>query len=131
MSDARCLLDASAVLAWLFKEQGEQEVDGALERADLSALNLTEVLYRAAAEGLPTDRLTEDLEALGVRIVPFTAEDAALAAEVKREAARQRIRLSLADCCCLGAGLRLGQQVLTADRVWGRLRLGVDVHLVR
>jgi ribonuclease VapC len=128
---ARCVLDASAVLAWLFRERGEQLVDRMLEHAALSTVNITEVLYRAGEEGMATDGLHQDLEALGVQVVPFTDEDAHLAVEVRRAARRQDLRLSLADCCCLATGLRLNLPVVAADQAWEALRLGVEVLPLR
>jgi len=46
------VVDASAVLAWLFKERGENAVDKVLPFAVLSAVNLAEVLYRARKQGV-------------------------------------------------------------------------------
>jgi ribonuclease VapC len=127
----RCVLDASAVLAWLFGERGERIVDRMLEHAAISTVNLAEVLYRADEEGMPTEGLQRDLEALGVRVVPFVDEDARLLVEVRRGARRQGVRLSLADCCCLATGLRLDVPVVGGDQAWESLRLGVEVIPMR
>jgi ribonuclease VapC len=127
----RCVLDASAVLAWLFRERGEQLVDRMLEHAAMSTVNLAEVLYRADEEGMPTEGLQHDLEALGVQVVPFTDEDARLLVEVRRAARRQGLRLSLADCCCLATGVRLNLPVVGADQAWEALRLGIEVVPLR
>jgi ribonuclease VapC len=127
----RCVLDASAVLAWLFGERGEQVVDRVLEHAALSAVNLAEVVYRSDEAGMRVDHLPRDLEALGLRVVAFTDEDAVLVPEVRRAARRERQRLALADCCCLATGLRLKLPVVGGDQAWERLRLGVEVHPIR
>lgn len=128
---ARCVLDASAVLAWLFSEHGERIVDRMLEHAAISTVNLAEILYRADEEGMPTEGLQRDLEALGVRVVPFVDEDARLLVEVRRTARRQGLRLSLADCCCLATGVRLNLPVVASDQAWEQLRIGVDVVPLR
>jgi ribonuclease VapC len=127
----RCVLDASAVLAWLFGERGERTVDRMLEHAAISTVNLAEVLYRADEEGMATEGLQRDLEALGVRVLPFVDEDARLLVEVRRGARRQGVRLSLADCCCLATGRRLDLPVVGADRAWESLRVGVEVLPLR
>jgi len=127
----RCVLDASAVLAWLFGERGEQVVDRVLEHAALSAVNLAEVLYRSDEAGMRIDHLQRDLEALGLCVVAFIDEDAGLVSEVRRAAQRERQRLALADCCCLATGLRLNLPVVGGDQAWERLRLGIDVHPIR
>jgi ribonuclease VapC len=127
----RCVLDASAVLAWLFGERGEQVVDRVLEHAALSAVNLTEVLDRSDEAGMRTDHLQRDLEALGLRVVAFTDEDTRLVQEVRRAARRERQPLALADCCCLATGLHLKVPVVGGDHAWEYLRLGIDVHPIR
>jgi ribonuclease VapC len=131
VTDRRCVLDASAVLAWLFGERGEQVVDRAIEHAALSTVNLAEVLYRTDEEGMQTSGLQRDLEALGLQLVPFTGEDAQLVQEVRRTARGQGQRLSLADCCCLATGLRLNVPVVTGDQTWEALRIGIEVHPLR
>ena len=127
----RFVLDASAVLAWLFGERGEEVVDEMLEHTVISTVNLAEVLYRADEEGMATGALQRDLEALGVQVAPFLDEDARRLVEVRRTARRQGARLSLADCCCLATSIRLGLPVVGADQVWTSLRLGVEIIPLR
>jgi ribonuclease VapC len=131
MTGPRCVLDASAVLAWLFRERGEQVVDRVLEHGALSTINLIEVLYRAEQAGLTVEGLDDDLQALGLRVVAFTHGDARLVPEIRRAAHRARQRLSLADSCCLATGVRLELPVVGGDRAWESLRLGIDVHPIR
>jgi ribonuclease VapC len=128
VSDTRCLLDASAVLAWLFRERGEQVVDRLLEHAALSTVNLAEVLYRAGEEGMRTANIQRDLEGLGLQMVSFTDQDARLVQEVRGADRRARARISFAACCCLATGLRMNLPVVGGDQVWETLRLGVEVH---
>lgn len=131
MSGPRCVLDASAVLAWLFRERGEQLVDRMLEHAAVSTVNLAEVLYRSDEAGMEIEGLEHDLKALGLRVISFTDGEARLVPEIRRAARRERQRLSLADCCCLATGVRLNLPVVGGDHAWESLRLGVDVHPIR
>jgi ribonuclease VapC len=131
VSGPRCVLDASAVLAWLFRERGEQLVDRMLEHGALSTVNLAEVLYRSDEAGMEIEGLEQDLKALGLRVVSFTDGDARLVPEIRRAAKRERQRLSLADCCCLATGVRLNLPVVGGDQAWESLQLGVDVHPIR
>jgi len=131
VSGPRCVLDASAVLAWLFRERGEQLVDRMLEHGALSTVNLAEVLYRSDEAGMEIEGLEQDLKALGLRLVSFTDGDARLVPEIRRAARRERQRLSLADCCCLAMGVRLNLPVVGGDQAWESLQLGVDVHPIR
>jgi ribonuclease VapC len=127
----RCVLDASAVLAWLFQEHGGQLVDRMLEHGALSTVNLAEVLYRSDEAGLANDGLDDDLKALGLRIVPFTDGEARLVPGIRHAARRQGRRLSLADCCCLATGVYLNLPVVGGDRAWEPLRLGINIHPIR
>jgi ribonuclease VapC len=127
----RWVVDASAILAWLFQEQGWQVVDDMVEHGALSTVNLAEVLYRSEEAGVPIEGLENDLQALGLRMVPFTDGEARLVPDIRSAARRGGRRLSLADCCCLATGVHLNLPVVSSDRAWESLRLGVDIRLIR
>ena len=131
MTERRCVVDASAILAWLFRERGEEVVDKLLPHSVLSAVNLAEVLYRADEEGMSTSTLQRDLEGYGVTVEPFTDEDARRVEEIRRAARRESIRLSLADCCCLATAVRLDLPAVCGDQAWELLRPGVEIHPFR
>jgi ribonuclease VapC len=128
---ARCVVDASAVLAWVFSERGSETVEKVLAESAVSTVNLAEVLYRCDEEGMRTDGLEEDLGSLGMALVPFDVADARVAEEVRRAGRREGFRLALGDCCCLATGIRLNLPVVGGDQAWESLRLGIDVHPFR
>lgn len=131
MTDAfrSVVVDASAILALLHDEPGSHEVESNLDRASLSAVNLAEVLQKSLERGVAPEGLRRDLESLGISIVPFTAEDAVASAELRHDT--RHLGLSLGDRACLALALRLSSTVLTADRVWGQLQVGVEVNVIR
>lgn len=121
---AEVVLDASALLAWLVQERGADVVGGYLPRAVISAVNLSEVLYRGQRLGRNVAALPARLGHLGLRVEPFTAEDALIATAIY---ARDRGHLlSLADRCCLATAIRLSLPAVTGDRAWTTLDLGVE-----
>jgi ribonuclease VapC len=123
------MLDASALLAWLVQERGADVVGGLLPHSVISAVNLSEVLYRGWSLGRNAATLPARLGHLGMRVEPFTAEDARIATDIF---ARDRRRvLSLADRCCLATATRLGLPAVTDDRAWSTLDLGVRVMTFR
>ena len=66
---------------------------------------------------------------LGLRVEPFTADDALLATAIY---ARDRHHLlSLVDRCCLATAIRLRLPAVTGDRAWSTLDLGVEVLAFR
>ena len=124
-----CVLDASALLAFLHGEVGGADVERCLEGAVLSAVNWSELVQKSLARGVETKGLREDLEALGTSIDPFTVEDAEAAARLWLSA--RPFGLSIGDRACLALALRLGLPALTADRSWKDLRVGAKIKLVR
>ena len=123
------VLDASALLAFSQGEDGANVVGPLLERSVISSVNWAEVLQRAISLGLGTQGKQEDLESLGVQILPFTVEDAGYTAQlwsISRQAG-----LSLGDRACLSLAARLGLPALTADRSWAALDLDDEVRLIR
>jgi PIN domain nuclease of toxin-antitoxin system len=126
----RAVLDASALLAYLQRERGHAEVATVLENSAISAVNLSEVLQKATAAGVATPGLESDLQAVGVRVHAFDAEDAASAAELW--ASTRKLGLSLGDRACLALARRLRAPAYTADRAWTAVKVpGVVVRTVR
>ena len=126
-SEPGFVLDASAVLAYSQNEPGAPVVASILPRSLISSLNWSEVVQKALASGADADGLRRDLEALGLEVVPFAADDAELAARLWLRAPD----LSLADRACLALALRVGLPAVTCDRAWGSVDAGVDVQLIR
>lgn len=133
---SHCVLDASALLAYLHEEEGAAEVaDAIAQSASISAANWAETLSKVAELGSPPSRLAADLEEQGLlhgllEVVPLTAEDALVIGEL-RPVTRDR-GLSLGDRACLALALRLKLPVLTADRDWTELDdVDVDVQPIR
>jgi ribonuclease VapC len=110
------VLDASAMLAYLFKEPGSDAVEGALlVGAVCSAVNYSEVAQKVSAADADWGTAAGVLEAMGLQVVNATAADALAAAQRWRPGTA----LSLADRFCLATAARLGVPALTADRAWG------------
>jgi ribonuclease VapC len=123
------LLDASAVLALLNREPGwvavKEQVPGAL----ISAVNLAEVIGKLVDARVPHPDACAAVEFLGLSVVEFDGE---MAREAGRLRAVTRTEgLSLGDRACLATATRLGVAVLTSDRSWLRLDLGVAVRCLR
>lgn len=114
------VLDASALLAWLNEEPGGENVQPLLHRSVVSAVNLSEVLQKSLRAGADVEGLPEDLEALGLVVAEFTAEDARHAADLWPMT--RALGLSLADRCCMATARRLSFAAVTADRDWDKVR---------
>jgi PIN domain nuclease of toxin-antitoxin system len=122
------VLDASALLAFLHQEVGADTVGPLLSRSAISSVNRAEVLQRAISLGLGSQGRREELQAQGLRILPFTAEDAESTAQLWPTT--RQAGLSVGDRACLSLAQRLGLPALTADRIWDALNLEVEVRLI-
>ncbi|HET7034820.1 MAG TPA: type II toxin-antitoxin system VapC family toxin [Thermomicrobiaceae bacterium] len=129
------LLDASALLAYLRREPGGDVVLNLLTAgACITTINYAEVLTRLSDAGEDPATAHQRLHAQGLiggplTIVTLTFDDAVTIAQLRRATRSQG--LSLGDRACLAAGLRLGLPVLTADRSWTTVNVGVTVQLIR
>ena len=132
---AGSVLDASALLAYLQDAPGSQTVQAALGvGAIINTVNYAEVLSRltdAGEEPAAPHRRFQEQGLIGglLEVVPLTQEDAVTIARLRATTRQQG--LSLGDRACLATGLRLGRPVITADRGWAALNVGVTICLIR
>jgi PIN domain nuclease of toxin-antitoxin system len=125
------ILDASAVLAFLLREPGQERVmEALLAGSRMSAVNFAEVVTKyvlrgAAAQG---ERLRNELPVVFVPVDEDLALQAALMASVTSP-----LGLSLGDRICLALARRTGLPALTADQSWSSIAdgLGVTVETIR
>jgi PIN domain nuclease of toxin-antitoxin system len=122
-------LDASALLAFLFGEAGHEQVAEVVDASCLSSVNLAEVVSRFVRDGHGAHLVQQQITSSGIEIVPFFAEDAALVAGLVP--LTQKLGLSLGDRACLALALRRNVPAITADQVWAKLDLPVEVRVIR
>ena len=121
--------DASAVMAMLQGEPGHDRMAAGLDSTVMSAVNLAEVVTGLINNGIPAEDARRRTEAMDIETAPLD-KDQALTAGALREVTAH-LGLSLGDRCCLALALSLGLPVLTADRNWAELDIGVEVVLIR
>ena len=126
---AEAVLDASALLAFLRNEPGAEEVAAVLRLSCISAVNLAETISKLVEYGKPLDEVTHQIERLQIPVIPFDAEQAKMVASLRK--ATRAAGLSLGDRACLSLALKMGRTVLTAERAWAKLDVGVSVGLIR
>ena len=126
---AKVVVDASALLALLNSEQGAEEVAKALTGAVIGSVNLCEVIGKLAETGMKQEEIGRILFPLGLTIEVFD-EDQAYTAGILRSSTKSA-GLSLGDRACLGLAKKLGVPVLTADRTWLDLSIGVKIRAIR
>lgn len=126
------ILDASALLALLLEENGQEAVIEAMALgAGASAANIAEAATVLVRGGMPDDQVRANMIQLPLTIFDVDIGLALEAARLFRET--RRFGLSLGDRLCLAVGLRESRPVLTADRAWANVGkiVGADIRLIR
>jgi ribonuclease VapC len=123
------VLDASAVLALLNAEEGADLVQESLPHAIVSTVNYAEVVARLSLLGMPNDEIHTALDMLGLDIIPFDDEQAFQSGIFASKT--RSLGLSLGDRACLALAMKTKSVALTADRAWKKLKVGVEIQLIR
>jgi len=123
------VLDASAVLAYVRREQGWETVEGLLAGSLLSAVNLAEVVTVLMRHGTDAVLARVVVETLGCETVPVGFDLAFRAGALEPET--RALGLSLGDRSCLALAEREGVPAVTADCAWSRLPPPIGVTLIR
>lgn len=127
--NAIVILDASALLALINQEKGADIVQGYFPHIAMSAVNIAEVATVLHQTGVPTDEITMLLNDVVQTVIPFEKKHIYHTAFLREKT--KHLGLSFADRVCLALGLMNQQTIITADRVWGQLQLGVDLKIIR
>jgi len=126
------LLDSSALLALCLDEPGANVVASAMQDAPMVAMtaaNIAECTSRLIRKGWEPRAVERFLASMELTVVREELSLGLLAGEL--HARTRHIGLSTGDALCLAAAARDGCPVLTADRVWATLDLGIPVVLIR
>lgn len=123
------VLDASALMALVNDEPGGQQVAECIGLAFMGTVNLSEVVAKLVERGLDFREMQGDLADSGLTLVPFEPVDAYAAGALRHST--RRLGLSFGDRACLALAKRLDRPVLTADRTWAKLELGIVIEVIR
>jgi ribonuclease VapC len=123
------VLDTSALLACLNRESGSESVIGTIAGALLSTVNLAETIAVLVRQGASREKAIEILELWEFQVADF---DRSLAEETGALIKRTRSQgLSLGDRACLALALTENLPVVTADRAWRGVDVGVKIRFIR
>jgi PIN domain nuclease of toxin-antitoxin system len=122
------VLDASAALAVLKGEPGGVSVLSA-GASLISSVNLAEVYTRLIYLGMQDSPAWEAAHTIADEIVSYTQEHARRTAELLPRT--RSLGLSLGDRACLALATERKLPVLTADKAWKTLRVGVEIRVIR
>lgn len=129
MNEGEIVADASAILAALKNEPFSNLDPRRVIGANISAVNLCEVLSKLHDDGLNDIQADSVVSAMDLRVTSFDVAQARSAGRLR--SITRHAGLSLGDRACLALGDRLGCRVVTADRAWASLDVGVEIVLIR
>ncbi|MGH2396386.1 MAG: PIN domain-containing protein [bacterium] len=125
---SKVVVDASALLAVLENESYADRWAAEIQNAAMSAVNFSEVVAKLADVGMPMPEIRQTLEPLGVQVVPFDTRQAYDAGALRPQT--KPLDLSFGDRACLALARSAGLPVLTRDRVWTKLQIGIEIRLI-
>ncbi|MEM1310629.1 MAG: type II toxin-antitoxin system VapC family toxin [Cyanobacteria bacterium P01_H01_bin.153] len=126
---SKFVLDASALLALVNQEPGQDIVAEVLAQACVSALNASELVAKLTDQSLSEAEVQEVLAALNLQIVAFDERQGLMAGYLRSQT--KHLGLSLGDRTCLALGLLQQCKVITADKAWAKLDLGIEIQVIR
>jgi PIN domain nuclease of toxin-antitoxin system len=129
VNEGDIVADASAILAALKNEPFSNVDPRLLVGATVSAVNVCEVLSKLHDDGLNEEQAQAAVAVMDLRVVPFDGLQARTAARLR--SMTRHAGLSLGDRACLALADRLGYPVVTADRVWASLEVGIEIIMIR
>ena len=129
----KIVLDASSVIALINREKGCEIVEKYLEEAIISTVNFAEVisvvnreLFKSEADRIEGLKLITDTLP---QIIDFDINQAIISGEL--DSITKKYGLSLGDRECLALAKYKNIPVLTADKTWSKLNLGIKIKLIR
>jgi PIN domain nuclease of toxin-antitoxin system len=125
----KVVLDASALLALLNEEDGAEKVGNYLGYAEISAVNLSEVIAKLNEYGVPDETILTIINELGIECIPFDRDNAFKSGFLRKKTKSKNI--SFGDRACLALALLEGLPVITCDKAWESLDLPVEIRIIR
>lgn len=126
---ATSLFDSSALLAVIKKETGYQKIEPYLNNSFICSVNYCEVITILCLGGMSLREAEDIIRPLVQEIMPFDAQLASMAGELS--VLTKELGLSLGDRACLTTAMYFDYEVITADKIWQKLKLPVKLKLIR
>ncbi len=125
----KIVFDSSAILTLLKMESGHEIVSKNLEQAIVSSVNFCEVVSFLSKKTQKQDEMIKFLTETFDCIEDFNIEQAIIAGSFT--SITKDYGLSLGDRACLALAKYKNIPVLTADKAWSKLNLGIKIKLIR
>lgn len=128
---SKVVLDTSALLAYLFEEEGSGKVAPILEegRGVIGSANYAELVTKLVDKNMPIEEILAVISSLELEFIPQDEQQARLTGELR--SVSKSFGLSLGDRACLALGLARSLPVMTADQVWQDVPINIECLIIR
>ena len=123
------VFDSSAILADFLEEKGSDVVQAIDGSRHVSAVNFAEVHSKLFDMGVAGDKISGLWNLSPYVVRDFVRDHALISGEIRP--LTRHLGLSLGDRACLALAIREKATVLTADRSWAGLDLGIEIKVIR
>lgn len=123
------ILDASAFLALIQHESGHETVNQILPWAAISTVNLSEVIAKLTEKGGTDREIRQIIEVFNLASIPFNETHCFIAGLLRSET--KSLGLSFGDRACLSLAIQRELVVITADKAWANLSIGLEIRVIR
>lgn len=123
------IIDASALLIVIYNENSKFDCKQYFADSVIHLVNVSEVLTVLMRDGMPINIARQIVHATVPELVASNLEEASLAAEIRVK--NKEYGISTGDSFCLASAKLNDFVVITADQVWTKLDLGLEIICVR
>ncbi len=123
------IIDSSAVIAALYDEESKFDFEKYLPHSVINVVNYSEVIAVLLRDGMEARTAGELTQNIIPKIIQLSRDEALLAAEIRVKG--KEYGISTGDSFCLACAKLNNYSVITADRIWSRLNLGIEIIQVR
>ncbi|HJD59317.1 MAG TPA: type II toxin-antitoxin system VapC family toxin [Rickettsia endosymbiont of Omalisus fontisbellaquei] len=127
---SKIIFDASALIALFAKEDGYQLIKKHMRDGVISSVNIAEVYkYCIEKQGLTEETAKILIKLSDIKIIDFCPEQALISANIINKT--KIYGLSLGDRACIALAIFKNYPILTCDKVWQKLDLGIKFIMAR
>ena len=126
----KIVFDSSALIMLFAKELGYESIRHYMKSAIISSVNIAEVYkYCIEAQNLIEDDCRDLIKLSGIKIIDFCEEQALITAKIIKQT--KQYGLSLGDRSCIALAMFKDYPVLTCDKIWQKVDLGIEFIMAR
>jgi len=127
---SKIVFDASALIALFAKETGYEFIKKNMKGGIISSVNIAEVYkYCIETQGLTEDEAKNLIKLSDIKVTPFTDGQALISAGLVKKT--KQYGLSLGDRACIALAIEGEYAVITCDKIWQQIDVGVKFMMAR